>query len=199
MRKRHSECAFRSDDRHPWHSHFPVYLAELVRWRERNIAPAAAMLTVQASTVCCSLQWAPSSNAHPCWLASRLPAGFIGLTLDTLCVTSHCNTEAPLPNPVSAAWELGLFFYHAPDSYRRFTVRWDARLPLPVCLAWPGDDAVGPDETALVSPTYKRRVATLEGADDLARHLQDSLEYPGMSVTVDTVGWPVCQIVMVRT
>ena len=181
-------------------SGYPVDLAELARGQEPLTAASNAVLSVRSGVICCSLEWLAGDGRNdasaPRRLASKLPAGFTGLELEAQCVTINCSAAAPLPDPVAAAWELGLFFAHTPPSYRRFSLRWrqGARLPLRVHLSWP----LGVAEPGSTALARQGRVA-FTGPDEIARHLRDCARLHGMSVAVPEAQRPWCQIVVVRS
>jgi len=186
-------------------SGYPLDLGELARGQERLAAAVHPSLHVRAPVVCCSLEWVTDERAPQHRdsdgttatitrrLVSTLPAGFTALELDAHCVTINCSVAYQSADPPAAAWELGQFFAHAPPSYRRFSLRWNANsLPLRVHLSWP----LGAEEQNSTALARQGRV-TFDGAKDLAERLRGCAEMHGMAVMY--TGSPVNQIVIVRS
>ena len=95
------------------------------------------------------------------------------------CIAISCSTAVQDPTPEAAALELCLFFAHAPPSYRRFSLCWQADLPLHVDLSWPPGFAE-PGSTALARQV---RVA-FDGVEALAEHLQTCAVTSELSVAI---------------
>jgi len=185
-------------------SGYPLDLGELARGQERLAVAAHPSLLVRAPVVCCSLEWVADERASQQRdngstttttrrLASTLPAGFTALELDAQCVTINCSVAYQSADPAAAAWELGQFFAHAPPSYRRFSLRWNAdSLPLRVHLSWP----LGAEEQNSTALARQGRV-TFDRAKELAERLRGCAEMHAMAVMY--TGSPLNQIVMVRS
>ena len=171
-------------------SEFPIDLGELVRGEERLSAAAEPVLGVRSAVICCSLVWLTggmeprvacdtATALHAERLVSKLPAGFAALEMHAQCITVNCSAAVQVPTPEAAAWELCLFFAHAPLSYRRFSLCWEDAVPLRVHLSWPLGFAE-PGSTALAR---QGRLA-FDSMDALAKQLQDCAVTLNMTVAV---------------
>ena len=151
----------------------------------RMIAAGGLKLVAKAEIIQCKQRgiWNGPPEPPVPQPVSHLPAGFSALELQTQCVLIYYISSVTSfgANPATAAHLLCIFFECAPSSYRQFSLRWPAELPLSICFTDMGDTWKRNEGIE-----YEPRLVAFDAAEALAEHMRRCVARAQhkMSVTV---------------